>query len=107
VNGCWVNGARSPRLPGVSSITIEGALADAVMAAMPEVAISDGSACASGAPTPSHVLLAMGLTREQAGSTVRFSLGYATREAEVAQAVDALANAVGHVRALMAYPPTA
>lgn len=107
VGGCWVNGARSPRLPGVSSITAEGALADAVMASMPEVAISDGSACASGAPTPSHVLLAMGLTREQAGSTVRFSLGYATREAEIVRAADALSNAVGHVRTILAYPPIA
>jgi cysteine desulfurase len=107
VSDCWVNGARCPRLPGVSSITFDGAPADAVMAAMPDVAVSDGSACASGAPTPSHVLLAMGLTREQADSTVRFSFGYATSEAEIVQAADAVARAVEHVRATLTYPVTA
>ncbi|GLY71344.1 cysteine desulfurase family protein [Amycolatopsis taiwanensis] len=101
VSACWINGGRSPRLPGVSSVTFDGTPADAVIAAMPGVAVSDGSACASGAPTPSHVLLAMGLTREQADSTVRFSLGYATTEAEVIDAADAVARAVRHVRTTM------
>ncbi|WP_432033717.1 cysteine desulfurase family protein [Streptomyces antibioticus] len=96
-----VNGARAPRLPGVSSITFPGAPADALLASMPEVAASDGSACSAGAPTPSHVLLAMGLSREAADSTIRFSLGHATTEQEIRRAIDATVRAVIHVRTVM------
>jgi len=67
--GCRINGAPIPRLPGVTSVTFPGLPADAILAAMPEVAASDGSACASGAPSPSHVLLAMGRSREDADAT--------------------------------------
>lgn len=96
-----VNGSRAPRLPGVSSITIPGAPADAVLASMPHVAASDGSACSAGAPSPSHVLLAMGLSRDAADSTIRFSLGYATTEQEILRAVDATVRAASRVRAVM------
>ncbi|MCX9193853.1 aminotransferase [Carbonactinospora thermoautotrophica] len=93
-----VNGRRDRRLPNVSSLTFSGAPADAVLAAMPDVAASDGSACSSGAPTPSHVLLAMGRSREDAESTIRFSLGYGTTKDDIERAVEATANAVAHVR---------
>jgi cysteine desulfurase len=99
---CRINGSRVPRLPGVTSVTFPGTPADAVLAAMPEVAASDGSACASGAPTPSHVLLAMGLTRDDAESTIRFSMGYATTERDVERAVEATERAVQHVRSVLA-----
>ncbi|PRX97913.1 cysteine desulfurase [Allonocardiopsis opalescens] len=99
---CRINGARVPRLPGVASVTFPDVPADAVLAAMPEVAASDGSACAAGAPSPSHVLLAMGHNREEADSTVRFSLGYATTERDVEYAVDAAVRAVSEVRSIMA-----
>lgn len=99
--GTYVNGAGSPRLPGVTSITIPGAPADAVLASMPEIAASDGSACSTGAPSPSHVLLAMGLRREAADSTLRLSLGYATTEPEIRRAIDATTRAATHVRAVM------
>ncbi|RSN64664.1 cysteine desulfurase family protein [Actinomadura sp. WAC 06369] len=102
VPGCRINGAGTRRLPGVSSVTFPGAPADAVLAAMPEVAASEGSACASGAPTPSHVLLAMGLNRDDADATVRFSLGHATTEDDVHHAIEATVRAVMHVRTAMA-----
>ncbi|WP_248960910.1 cysteine desulfurase family protein [Sphaerisporangium perillae] len=102
VAGCWINGTRVPRLPGVTSVTFPGIPADAVLAAMPEVAASDGSACSSGAPSPSHVLLAMGHSREDADSTVRFSLGYATTEGDVERALNATVRAVTEVRSVMA-----
>ncbi|MFE5879627.1 cysteine desulfurase family protein [Streptomyces hydrogenans] len=100
--GCRVNGRRDQRLPGVTSITFPGVPADALLAAMPDVAASEGSACASGAPTPSHVLLAMGLSREDADSTIRFSLGYATTNAEIEHAAHAVKRAATHVRAALA-----
>lgn len=99
--GSHVNGAGSPRLPGVTSITFPGTPADALLASMPDVAASDGSACSTGAPSPSHVLLAMGLSREAADSTIRFSLGYATTEQEIRRATDATVRAVTHVQAVM------
>ncbi|MFJ9592408.1 cysteine desulfurase family protein [Streptomyces virginiae] len=102
VADCRINGARTRRLPGVTSITFPGLPADAVLAAMPHVAASDGSACSSGAPSPSHVLLAMGHSRDDADSTVRFSLGYATTERDIERATTAALNAVRHVRSVMA-----
>ncbi|MGW1531095.1 cysteine desulfurase family protein [Streptomyces aureus] len=99
--GCRINGRRDQRLPGVTSITLPGVPADAVLAAMPDVAASEGSACASGAPTPSHVLLAMGLSREDADSTIRFSLGYATTNAEIEHAAHAVKRAATQVRAAL------
>jgi cysteine desulfurase len=102
IPGSYINGAATYRLPGVTSVTFPGAPADAVLASMPDVAASDGSACSAGAPSPSHVLLAMGLSREDADSTIRFSLGYATTEQEIGRAVDAIVRAVTHIRAVMA-----
>lgn len=101
---CRINGALGRRLPGVTSITFHGAPADAVLTAMPDVAASEGSACSSGAPSPSHVLLAMGRSREEADSTVRFSLGYASTRADVDQAIASTIRAVRQVRATMAIP---
>jgi len=68
---------------------------------MPNVAASDGSACSSGAPAPSHVLLAMGRSRDEADSTIRFSLGYATTREEVERAIEAVTAAVTRVRAML------
>ncbi|GAA1342293.1 cysteine desulfurase family protein [Saccharothrix algeriensis] len=102
VPDCVINGKRVPRLPGVTSVTFRGVPADAVLAAMPDVAASDGSACASGAPSPSHVLLAMGLSREDADATVRFSLGYATSRRDIERSLAAVARAVGRTRTVLA-----
>lgn len=92
-NGCQVH-----RLPNVTSITFPGAPADAVLARMPDVAASDGSACSSGSPLPSHVLLAMGRTADEAECTIRFSLGYATMKGEIEYAIEVVELAVRHVR---------
>ncbi|MGW1996190.1 cysteine desulfurase family protein [Embleya sp. NPDC001921] len=104
VGDCRINGALSMRLPGVTSITFHGAPADAVLAAMPDVAASEGSACSSGAPSPSHVLLAMGRSREEADSTVRFSLGYATTTLDIERAAASAVRAVRQVRAALTAP---
>jgi cysteine desulfurase len=96
-----LNGCRERRLPNVCSLTFLGAPADAVLARMPDVAASDGSACSSGSPLPSHVLLAMGRTAEEAESTIRFSLGYATTKGEIEHAVEVVELAVREVRDLL------
>jgi cysteine desulfurase len=104
IDDCRINGVTAPRLPGVTSITFMGAPADAVLAAMPDVAASEGSACSSGAPGPSHVLLAMGRSREEAEATVRFSMGPGSTDRDVAQAVSSTTRAVRKVRAALSSP---
>jgi cysteine desulfurase len=79
----YVNGAMAERLPGTTSLTIPGIPADMLMANLPMLCLSNGSACNSGAPEPSHVLLSMGLSRADAESTIRISLGRYTSEIEV------------------------
>jgi len=63
-------------------------------------AVSSGSACSSGATEPSHVLAAIGLTREQARSSVRFSLGRSNTEAQVDALIDAVVEVVSRLRKL-------
>ncbi|MFC7708699.1 cysteine desulfurase family protein [Micromonospora lupini] len=104
VPGARVNGASAPRLPGVTSLTVTGAPADAVLSAMPHVAASDGSACSSGALTRSHVLLAIGHRDEEADCTIRLSLGHATTDAEINFVISELTSAVRRVRAAMYVP---
>ena len=65
----------SRRLPNTASIRFEGADAEAVMSNMDPVAVSTGSACSAGSIEPSEVLTAMGLSRDAAFESVRFSLG--------------------------------
>ena len=66
------------------------------------VAASAGSACTSGALEPSHVLLALGLPRETAGATVRFSFGRGTTPADVEHAASALARIVARLDGVLA-----
>ena len=100
VPGVRFNGCRKARLPGNSSVTFPGVPADALLAHLPHIALSAGPACESGALEPSHVLLAIGLSREQALSTVRAGLGRFTTEAEIETAAASLAEAWARIAAL-------
>jgi cysteine desulfurase len=75
VGGATINGSIPNRLAGTSNITIPGIQADTLIANTPRVCISGGSACTDGTVSPSHVLLAIGLSREEARCTVRFGIG--------------------------------
>jgi cysteine desulfurase len=87
IPGTFLNGGVAPRLPGTCSITIPNVPADIMIANLPNVCISNGSACNSGALSPSHVLLAMGLARDEADCTLRISLGRRNCERDVRVAV--------------------
>jgi cysteine desulfurase len=91
-----VNGDPDPGLPGLLSVRFPGRRAEDLLLLLDRhgVACSAGSACASGAVTPSHVLVAMGRTPAEARETVRFSLGHASTQAEVDAAVSAVAQAL-------------
>ena len=84
-----VNGAAAARVPNTSSITFRDADGEGIVIALDlaGIAVSTGSACSSGRVEPSPVLMAMGLTEEEAKSTVRVSLSRMTTEEEVARAV--------------------
>ncbi len=101
-----INGARAPRLPQTSSVTIPGVRADRLLAAVRTLALSAGSACGSGRGTPSHVLRAMGLSATDAQCTIRISLGRFTTEADLDYALEQLTAAVRRLRRHAAIMPT-
>ncbi len=84
----------SNRLPHNLNFMIEGISASVLMTICREVSFSAGSACNSEENTPSHVLKAIGLSDDQARSSVRFSFGRLTTEADVDRAVLKLKEAV-------------
>lgn len=87
-----VNGAGALRLPNTSNVCFPGVDAEALLIALDleGFAVSVGAACASGTMRPSPVLLAMGVSAEDARSSVRFSFGRQTSEAEMTALVLAL-----------------
>lgn len=95
----WVAQA-SQRLPNTANVRFVGADAEAVIANAPDVAVSSGSACTSMVPTPSHVLVAMGLDHDAAAECLRFSVGRPTSIHDVDEAARRIAEAVERVRAL-------
>ena len=70
-----INGELENRLPGNLNITIPNTGNNSLMMSLRDVAISNGSACTSNSTEPSHVLKALGLTKELANSSVRFGIG--------------------------------
>ena len=97
-----VNGAGALRVPNTANIRFEGIDSDALLIALDlkGFAVSSGAACSSGAPEPSHVLLAMGLSRLEARSSIRFSLGRSNTIEQVDALVEALVDSVTHLRKL-------
>ena len=97
-----VNGGAAPRVPNTSNLTFHGADGEALLIALDleGICASSGAACASGTLSPSHVLLAMGLTPAQAHGTLRFSMGPTTTPEEVERVVEALVRHVPRSRAL-------
>lgn len=91
---------RSDQVPGNCHLRFEGIENEALLFLLDEAGIcaSAGSACASGAMEPSHVLTAMGLSRAEALSSIRFTLGHTTTEDEVDLALKAVPDAVARLR---------
>ncbi len=78
-----INGNIKNRLPNTTNICFHGIKADSLIKKHPSIALATGSACSSALPEPSHVLMAMGMSEEDAYSSVRFSLGRFTTEEEI------------------------
>ena len=94
-----VHGAHSQRLPNTTNLYFAGAPGDVVLARTPDVAASIGSACHAGAIDPSPTLLAMGLDRDIASSSIRFSTTRFTTATEIEKASQAVLKTVLEVRA--------
>ena len=91
------NGAMAARLPHNLNITIGGVDGTALHQQLRRlIAVSSGSACSQG--SPSHVLKAIGRSRQEAAASIRFGLGRHTTAAEIAEAIDAVREAVQVLR---------
>jgi cysteine desulfurase len=93
-------GDRSGKVPGHAHLRFAGVESEAMVVLLDEagVAASAGAACSSGAVEPSHVLLAMGLDKEAAGSGIRFSLGATSTDADVDHALAVVPGVVARLR---------
>jgi len=95
VPGIVLNGHQDRRLPNTLSVAIPGADARDLLARLPGLAASPGSACHSGEAEPSAVLAAMGVERGLALGTVRFSTGSGTTAEDVDLAAELVAGVLG------------
>lgn len=92
--------SRADGAPHIVNATFDGIRADALLFLLDQrgVHASVGSACRAGVHQPSEVLLAMGRTVDEAGQSLRFSIGYSTTEADIARFEEVLAIAVAQAR---------
>jgi cysteine desulfurase len=99
-----VNGAGAERVSTILNVSVPGVAADALIPTLDlqGLAVSSGSACSSGAVTPSHVLTAMGVPAAVAGPSVRFSLGHQTTAAEIERVITTFPPLVARLRELAA-----
>ena len=101
IPGLRLNSPRSNRIRNTLNLTFPGVLGESMLIALDleGVEVSMGSACAAGAVEPSHVLLAMGLGRAAARSSLRLSLGWNTGAADIERAAEIVARVWRRVRA--------
>ncbi len=95
-----INGSRDYRLPNTSNLLFRGVSAEAMLIAldMQGIAVSTGAACSSGSIEPSPVLLAMGRSKDEARSSIRFSFGRYNTPNDVEQLIEAVIGSVRRLR---------
>ncbi len=98
----WLNGHATERLPGNLNVSFGGVEGEALLMALPDLALSTGSACTSATPSPSHVLRALGLGEARALSSLRFGIGRTNTRDEIERAA---ARVVCELRRLRALSP--
>lgn len=102
VPGTQVNGAREPRVPNTTNISVDRVEAESLLIALDleGIAVSSGSACSSGTLEPSHVLKAMGLPHVRTLNSLRFSLGSSNTETDIDHVIAVLPGLVEKLRSL-------
>jgi cysteine desulfurase len=101
---CFVNGEMARKVAGNCHVGFRGIEAEALLVLLDRegVCAAAGSSCTSGATEPSHVLSAMGASRDDALASIRLSLGYASTDADVDTALDVIPRAVAQLRPAVA-----
>jgi cysteine desulfurase len=94
-----LNGHPTRRLPGNLNLSFAGVDGDQLLLALPDVALSSGSACSSAKPQPSHVLIALGLPERLVKASLRFGIGRGTSAEEIERAADRVIEEVQKLRA--------
>ncbi|OYV75036.1 MAG: aminotransferase V [Chromatiales bacterium 21-64-14] len=107
VSGAVLNGHPEQRLPNTLNMTLPGLRGESLVVALDQngVAASSGSACKSGSPEPTHVLIAMGVDPQEAHCSLRFSLSRYTTDEDVDAAVAALREVLGQAEATVRFLP--
>ncbi|MBT3327855.1 MAG: cysteine desulfurase [Gemmatimonadales bacterium] len=100
VRGVRINGSTALRVPNTSSLSVQDIDGESIVLGLDVkgICVSTGSACSTGDPEPSHVLLAMGLTPRDAQGTIRLSLGRETQEGDIDTTVQALTETIARLR---------
>jgi cysteine desulfurase len=93
-----VNGAMHSRLPGNLNVSFAGVDGEALLVSLDDIAVSSGAACTQA--EPSHVLMALGLSKERALASLRFGIGRATTIDEIDRAASKVAEVVMRLRRL-------
>ena len=94
--GMSVNGGIDARLPGNLNVSFAGIDGEALLVSLDDIAVSSGAACT--AAEPSHVLLALGLSKDRALASLRFGIGRTTTQAEVDYATAKVSEVVARLR---------
>jgi cysteine desulfurase len=92
-SGLTLHGSKAARLPNTLSVSFPGVTGGAMLARLPELCASTGSACHSAAPHMSPTLAAIGLAPDVAAGTIRLSVGWYTSEEDIDRAASALLSA--------------
>jgi len=102
LSGVTVNGNSAPRVSNTSNFSFQGVDGESIVIALDfaGICVSTGSACSTGDPEPSHVLMAMGLSAREAQGSIRVALGKGTTEKEIDLTVDQLVRVIGKLRAV-------
>ena len=97
-DGMTVNGTLDARLPGNLNVSFDGIDGEALLVSLDDIAVSSGAACT--AAEPSHVLVALGLSRDRALASLRFGIGRTTTAADVDYAARKVSDVVTRLRAM-------
>jgi cysteine desulfurase NifS len=107
VPGARLNGHREHRLPNTLNLTLPGLRGESLVLALDHhgIALSSGSACKAGSPEPTHVLMAMGRTDDDAHCAVRFSLSRHTSGEDVDATIAALGTVLEELATTVRFLP--
>lgn len=100
-----LNGSQVNRLPNNANFSFRGAEGEAMVIALDQkgIAVSTGSACSSKSLEPSHVLLALGLSEEEAHGSLRITLGRQTTEKEIEKFLKVLPSIIQRLKKISGY----